>query len=68
MKKSDIEKNDIESSLEQLEGIIQSIRSSQTSLDEALLLYSDGARIAAECRRLLDSAKLKIEECSEGSV
>lgn len=68
MKKNISNKSDIDTTLNQLEEIINKMRNSQTGLDDALTLYSEGTRLAAECKRQLDDAKLKIEQCSGENI
>lgn len=49
-----------EKELKNLEKIVERLEKGSIPLDKAAELYSDGIKASAECRKLLDEAKLKI--------
>lgn len=50
-----------EKELKNLERIAENLEKGNIPLEKAAELYSDGIKAAAECRKLLDEAKLKIK-------
>ncbi len=64
-----MEKNlTFEQSLEQLENIVARLERGECSLNEAIELYTAGAKLAGECNKLLENAKLTIKTLSEAEV
>lgn len=57
-----------EQSLEQLENIVSSLEKGECSLEEAIELYTNGAKLASECNKLLENAKLTIKTLSEAEA
>ena len=49
-----------EESLKKLEEIVLSLEGGELTLDKAVELYADGMKVSLNCRKELDSAKLKI--------
>lgn len=54
-----------EDKLNRLEEITRSLENGDCSLEEAITLYEEGKKIAAECTDTLKNAKLKIEVVNE---
>ena len=54
-----------EESLEKLEEIVKKLEGGDATLEESIDLYSKGARLAAECSKLLENAKLTLKTLSE---
>ena len=53
-----------EKSVARLDEIIDKLSSGETSLDESLKLYAEGAKLIGSCQKQLDNAQLKIEQLS----
>ena len=54
-----------EESLAKLEEIVKKLESGDSTLEESIELYSKGAKLAAECSRMLENAKLTLKTLSE---
>jgi exodeoxyribonuclease VII small subunit len=54
-------KMDFESSLSELEIIVEKIGSGQTSLEEMVNLYKNGVELKNNCLKKISNAKLKLE-------
>lgn len=50
-----------ESSLAELEKIVENLESGELSLEESLKLFENGVRLSRECRERLNEAERKIE-------
>jgi len=59
--KSDIDRLSFEEALKELESIVQTLESGQSSLDGAITSYERGAALKKRCEMLLNEAKLKVE-------
>jgi len=57
-----------EEDLQHLSEIAAKLEAGGLSLEEAVLLYGEGTKLAAECRRELDNAKLTVETFERNSV
>ena len=60
-----------ESSLQQLEAIVQALEDGEKPLDEALELFEKGVKLSRDCRKRLDEAERKIQillEDEEGNL
>jgi exodeoxyribonuclease VII small subunit len=53
-----------EAKIEQLKRIIEKIEDGNTSLDESMRLYEQGAALVKQCETLLADAELKITTLS----
>jgi exodeoxyribonuclease VII small subunit len=53
-----------EKKIEQLKKIIEKIEDGNTSLDESMKLYEQGAALARQCETLLAEAEVKITTLS----
>ncbi len=51
-----------EEGMQQLSEITAKLEAGGLSLEEAVTLYGEGARLAAECRKELEQAKLSVTE------
>ncbi len=56
----------IEEAMLQLEKIAANLESGNLSLEEAMEQYAKGVTLVKECSRILNEAKLKIEEMKIG--
>lgn len=56
-----------ESSLEELERIVQQLEAGDLPLDRSLELFEQGVRLSRECQKRLDEAERKIEILLRGS-
>ncbi|MFY9607506.1 MAG: exodeoxyribonuclease VII small subunit [Blastocatellia bacterium] len=56
-----------ESSLEELERIVQQLEGGDLPLDRSLELFEQGVRLSRECQKRLDEAERKIEILLKGS-
>lgn len=53
-----------EAKIEQLRTIIEKIEDGNTSLDESIKLYEQGAALVKQCETMLADAELKIQTLS----
>lgn len=56
----------IEDAMKQLEIIAANLESGNLPLEEAMEQYANGVKLVKECSRILNEAKLKIEEMKIG--
>lgn len=49
-----------ESSMERLDEIVKTLETGDASLEESIKLFEEGTKLAVSCKKLLDSAELKI--------
>jgi exodeoxyribonuclease VII small subunit len=56
-----------ESSLEELEQIVQQLEGGDLPLERSLELFEQGVRLSRECQKRLDEAERKIEILLKGS-
>lgn len=56
-----------EKALERLEQIVQRLEAGETTLDESLALFEEGAALSQLCSRRLDEAEQKICKITAGS-
>ena len=54
-------KSSFESSLTELEKIVEQLESGDLSLEESLKLFENGVRLSRECRERLNDAERRIE-------
>ena len=59
--------NSFESSLEELERIVQQLEAGDLPLDRSLEMFEQGVRLSRECQKRLDEAERKIEILLKGS-
>ncbi len=57
-----IAKMPYEEAVNRLEEVVESLSSKQVNLDKMIELYEEGKLLHQHCSKLLESAKLKIEE------
>ena len=62
-----IPEKSFESSLEELERIVQQLEGGDLPLDRSLQLFEQGVRLSRECQKRLDEAERKIEILLKGS-
>ena len=53
-------KLDFESSVKELEKIVEKIESGNCTLEESIALYEKGMKLSAECAKMLENAYKKI--------
>ena len=53
-------KQNFETNLKELEGVVKALEGSEVSLDEMLSLFERGIRLTQECTAALDTAEQKI--------
>jgi len=56
-----------ESSLKELEQIVQQLEGGDLQLERSLELFEQGVRLSRECQRRLDEAEHKVEILMKGS-
>lgn len=56
------EKKDFETNLKELEQIVERLEKGDTTLDESIKFFEKGMKISVNCRKVLDSAKQKIND------
>lgn len=57
----DLPLQNFEESLKQLEGIVSQMERGDVSLEEAVKLFEEGARLAEQCKHQLAEAEGKVE-------
>ena len=62
-----IESMSFEDALTELEGIVRSMESGQTKLDDSINAYERGVALKKHCEKRLNDARLKIEKISMDS-
>lgn len=65
---STIEDLTYEQAYEELEQIVTSLESSQSTLEESIKMYKRGQQLADHCAKLLESAELKVRKLTAASV
>lgn len=55
-----------ESSMQELEGIVQKLERGELKLEESLQLFERGMALTQECRVALDTAELKVKTLIDG--
>lgn len=58
---SDTEPKDFESSLEELEGLVEALESGELSLADSLDRFKRGVELSKRCHQLLDQARQSVE-------
>ena len=58
-------KLDFEKSLSELEKIVNSLESSEISLDEAIKIFEKGVELSDKCRKTLETAEKKITKLTD---
>lgn len=67
--KNDLEKLSFEDALRQLEENVDKLEAGDLSLEESLVLFEHGQKLASYCNRLLDNASLRVEQLtSDGEI
>jgi exodeoxyribonuclease VII small subunit len=70
-KKTAVESLTFESALEELQGIVKSLETGQTALEDSIAAYERGMALRKHCEKKLGEARSKIEKISvnkDGSV
>lgn len=62
------EANTIEQSFEKLNGIIERLESSETSLEDSFKLYNDGMKLLKQCNDSIDKVEKKIIVLEEDTI
>ena len=62
-----IESMSFEDALTELEGIVRSMETGQTKLDDSINAYERGVALKKHCEKRLNDARLKIEKISMDS-
>lgn len=55
-----------EACIKRLDEIVNQMESGETTLDESLKLFEEGAKLAATCDKLLTNAEMKITKLTQG--
>ncbi len=55
-----------ESSMQELEAIVQKLERGELKLEESLLLFERGMALTQDCRSALDTAELKVKTLIDG--
>jgi exodeoxyribonuclease VII small subunit len=63
-----VEELSYEEALTELEGIVDSLESEQSPLEDSMKLFERGQALAAHCGALLESAQLKVQKLSGESL
>jgi len=64
----DIDQMTYEEALQELTSITDKLEESNLPLEEMLILYEQGQKLANRCNLLLDNAELKIKTLSGGNI
>ncbi|MFT5703204.1 MAG: exodeoxyribonuclease VII small subunit [Rickettsiales bacterium] len=59
---TNFEKLDFETSLNQLEEIVDKLGGGKTNLEEMVELYEKGTALKNQCSKMLDDAKMRVEK------
>lgn len=59
-----IDKLSFEAALAELEGIVRSLESGQTSLEDSIAAYERGTALKKHCEQRLQDARLRVEKIS----
>jgi exodeoxyribonuclease VII small subunit len=59
--------NSFESSLQELERIVQQLEAGDLPLEKSLELFEQGVRLSRECQKRLDDAERKVEILLRGN-
>lgn len=51
-----------EEAMNKLEETVKKLESSDTSLDDAMLLFEEGVKLSRTCQKLLNEAQLKVTQ------
>ena len=57
----EVKKPSFEESLKRLEQIVGQLEGGECSLDQSLKLFEEGAKLAGQCKELLDQAEQKVK-------
>ena len=63
-----IESMSFEDALTELEGIVRSMETGQTKLDDSINAYERGVALKKHCEKRLNDARLKIEKISASNI
>ena len=55
-----------ETSMQELEGIVQKLERGELKLEESLVLFERGMALTQDCRKALDAAELKVKTLVDG--
>lgn len=55
-----------ETSMQELEGIVQKLERGELKLEESLVLFERGMVLSQQCRSALDTAELKVKTLIDG--
>ena len=64
----DSEKVDFESSLAELEKLVESMEKGELTLEESLQAYEKGIELTNRCRSVLEDAKKRIDELAKQEI
>ena len=64
----DSEKVDFESSLAELEKLVESMEKGELTLEESLQAYEKGIELTNRCRSVLEDAKKRIDDLSKQEI
>ncbi len=67
-KSVDYENLSYEAAYEQLEGLVRRLESGELTLEESVALYAQGQQLSAHCQKLLEEARLKIQQVDDAGV
>ena len=51
-----------------LQELVTQLETGELPLDQAIALYEEGVRLAAECQALLDAAELRVQQLQSGAT
>ncbi len=63
-----VEELTYEEALVELEGVVETLESEQSPLEDSMKLFERGQSLAAHCSALLESAQLKVQKLAGESV
>ena len=55
-----------EASMQRLDEIVAALENGDVSLEESIKLFEEGAKLSAQCVKLLDEAELKVTKLMQG--
>ena len=55
-----------EASMQRLDEIVALLENGEVSLEDSIKLFEEGAKLSAQCQKLLDEAELKVTKLMRG--
>ena len=63
---SDEKQGNFEATLRELERVVAELENGELTLADQLVAFENGIKLAEQCRKMLDEARLKVTELTKG--